>query len=118
MSRFVEIISPIYNDLLAKCERRKISVNLDIQDLSVRINDDEKVSDFYNREIKRAFKLCENGDKITLAQSISPEFIRLSVRSSAKTPLDAETVEKLRADGYEVRSRFGFDTIISTKISC
>ena len=113
MAKLIDIISPIYQDLLAKCERRKIAINLDIQNLTVRIPEPENVEDFYSKEIRRALKRCEEGDKITLAQSFSDEGMRLSVRCSAKEPLDAETVQKLRDSGLEVRSRFGYDTIIT-----
>lgn len=112
MAKLIDIISPIYQDLLKKCERRKISVNLDIQDLTLRIEDSEKIEKFYNTEIRRALKTCEAGDKITLSQSGS----RFSVKNSAKTPLDADTVTKLRADGFEVRARFGYDTIVTLNI--
>ncbi len=109
MSKLIDIISPIYQDLLKKCERRKISVNLDIQDLTLRVEDADKVEKFYTTEIRRALKLCEAGDKITLSQNGN----RFSVKNSAKTSLDTETVEKIRADGFEVRARFGYDTIVS-----
>lgn len=109
MIKLIDIISPIYQDLLKKCERRKISVNLDIQDLTLRIEDGERIEKFYNTEIRRALKMCEAGDKITLSQSGN----RFSVKNSAKTPLDADIVTKLRADGFEVRARFGYDTIIT-----
>lgn len=109
MIKLINIISPIYQDLLKKCERRKISVNLDIQDLTLRIESSERIEKFYNTEIRRALKMCEAGDKITLSQSGN----RFSVKNSAKTPLDADIVTKLRADGFEVRARFGYDTIIT-----
>ncbi len=112
MIKLIDIISPIYQDLLKKCERRKISVNLDIQDLTLRIEDSERVEKFYNTEIRRALKMCEAGDKITLSQSGN----RFSVKNSAKTPLDADIVTKLRADGFEVRARFGYDTIITLSL--
>jgi hypothetical protein len=112
MAKLIDIISPIYQDLLKKCERRKVSVNLDIEDLTLRIDNTEDIEKFYNTEIRRALKLCEAGDKITLSQSGN----RFSVKNSAKTPLDADTVAKLREDGFEVRARFGYDTIISLKI--
>lgn len=112
MAKLIDIISPIYQDLLKRCERRKVSVNLDIEDLTLRIDNTEDIEKFYNTEIRRALKLCEAGDKITLSQSGN----RFSVKNSAKTPLDADTVAKLREDGFEVRARFGYDTIISLKI--
>ena len=117
MSRIIDIISPIYQDLIEKCGRRKISVNLDFQDLSVKIVDDDTIKSFFNTEIKRALKNCEAGDKITLSESISASGIRFSVKSSAKTPLDGKAVDELRKKGYEVRSRFGYDTIVSLVLS-
>ena len=112
MAKLIDIISPIYQDLLKKCERRKVSVNLDIEDLTLRIDNAEDIEKFYNAEIRRALKVCEAGDKITISQSSN----RFSVKNSAKTPLDADTVAKLREDGLEVRARFGYDTIISLKV--
>ena len=113
MSRIIDIISPVYQELIEKCSRRKISVNLDFQDLSAKVEDSAPIEEFFRTEIKRALKLCEAGDKITLSQSGN----RFSVKNSAKTPLDNETIEKLREKGYEVRSRFGYDTIISFTIA-
>ncbi len=115
MSRFIDIISPIYQDLLNRCDRRKITINLDIQDLTLKVDDDQ-VRDFYEKELKRAYKLCDTNDKITIMQSVSENTIRLSVKNSSDNQLDAKTVEELRQKGYEVRSRFGFDTIVTLKI--
>lgn len=112
MTKLIDIISPIYQDLLKKCEKRKVSINLDFQDLTMRIDDVERVEKFFTTEIRRAFKMCESGDKITLAQNNN----RFSVKNSSKSTLDADTVAKLRADGFEVRARFGYDTIISLSI--
>ena len=111
MAKLIDIISPIYQDLLKKCERRKISVNLDIEDLTLRVDNAEDIEKFYNTEIRRALKACEAGDKITLSQSGN----RFSVKNSAKTPMDTDTITKLRADGFEVRARFGYDTIVTLK---
>ena len=116
MSRFIDIISPIYQELLSRCERRKITINLDIQDLTFKVRDDKVIEDFYRNELKRALKLCKEGDKITIAQSLNGNTLRISVKNSSKTLLDNETIEKLRSDGYEIRSRFGYDTIITQKI--
>ncbi len=112
MTKLIDIISPIYQELIAKCERRKISVNLDINDLTTRITDVEKLEAFYSKEIKRALKSCSEGDKITLSQTGN----RYSIRYSAKNTLTPTEVESLREQGYEVRARFGYDTIITLKL--
>ena len=112
MAKLIEIITPIYQELVKQCERRKISVNLDIQDLTFRIDKPEYVKDFYTTEIHRALKQCEAGDKITISQSNN----RFSVRNSAKTPLDTATIDKLHTCGYEVRARYGYDTIVTLTV--
>lgn len=117
MVKLIDIISPIYQELLEKCGRRKISVNLDFQNLHAPIEDDETVRKFFMTEIKRALKMCEAGDKITISQSPSADGKnRLSVKNSSKETLDAETAQKLRDAGYEIRARFGYDTIITLVI--
>ena len=113
MIKLIDIISPIYQDLLKKCERRKISVNLDINNLTTKIEDEDLLNKFYQTEIKRAFKSCAEGDKITLSQIGN----RYSVKYSAKTPLSQEEIATLREKGYEVRARFGYDTIITLVLS-
>ena len=114
MVKLIDIISPIYQELLEKCARRKISVNLDFQNLHTAIDDEETVSKFFATEIKRAFKMCDAGDKITISQSTNADGKnRLSVKNSSKETLDSATVEKLREQGYEIRARFGYDTIIT-----
>ena len=116
MPHFVDIISPHYQKLLTSCERRKIAVNLDIQDLTINIRDTEPVNAFLTSEIKRALKNCSAGDKITLVESADAKAIRVSVKNSGSNTLSAEEKEALRAAGYEVRARFGYDTIITLVI--
>ncbi len=116
MVKLIDIVSPIYQELLEKCSRHKISVNLDFQNLYLPVEDDEAVRKFFTTEIKRALKMCEAGDKITMSESATDHNIRLSVKNSAKTPLDAATIQKLRDSGLEVRARFGYDTIITLVI--
>ena len=116
MTSLIDIISPIYQDLLKKCQRRKISVNLDFQDLTVRIAEPELVEKFLAREVKRALTNCDAGDKITLAQANSDEIIKISVKNSGRKTLTDDEKAALRADGCEVRSRFGYDTIVSMRI--
>ena len=113
---FIDIIGPIYQDLLKKCEKRKISVNLDFQDLTLRVPEPEKVEQFLQTEVKRALANCDAGDKITLAQASSDDVIKISVKNSGRAPLTDDTKAALRNAGYEVRSRFGYDTIISMRI--
>lgn len=117
MVKLIDIVSPIYQELLEKCSRRKISVNLDFQNLYVSVEDDEAVRKFFTTETKRALKICEAGDKITISQNTTADGkSRLSVKNSAKESLDAATVQKLRDSGLEVRARFGYDTIITLVI--
>ena len=117
MMHLIDIISPIYQDLLKSCERRKIAVNLDVQDLTISITDPQPVEEFLKTEICRALKNCDKGDKITISETNDDELIKLSVRNSGRNTLLEDEKEKIRALGYDVRARFGFDTIISLKIS-
>ena len=116
---FIDIIGPIYQDLLKSCERRKIAVNLDIQDLSfgVSADDVEIIEKFFKAEIKRAIRNCAAGDKITLSQTVSDDFYRIAVKNSGASTLSPDEKAALIEAGFEVRARFGYDTIIALKLS-
>ena len=118
-THFIDIIGPIYQDLLKTCERRKIAVNLDIQDLSFGVSADDAViiEKFFKVEIKRAIKNCAAGDKITLSQTVSEDCYRIAVKNSGAETLSPQEKAELIADGFEVRARFGYDTIIALKLS-
>ena len=116
MPHFIDILSPHYQKLLTSCDRRKIAVNLDIQDLTVNIRNAEQVDQFFASEIKRAIKNCGPNDKITLAQTVDSQSIRISVKNSGRSTLAPEEKNALHAAGYEVRARFGYDTVITLVI--
>jgi hypothetical protein len=118
-THFIDIIGPIYQDLLKSCERRKIAVNLDIQDLSfgVSADDVEIIEKFFKAEIKRAIRNCAAGDKITLSQTVSDDFYRIAVKNSGANTLSPDEKAALLEAGFEVRARFGYDTIIALKLS-
>ena len=118
-THFIDIIGPIYQDLLKSCERRKIAVNLDIQDLSfgVSADDVEIIEKFFKAEIKRAIRNCVAGDKITLSQTVSDDFYRIAVKNSGASTLSPDEKAALLEAGFEVRARFGYDTIIALKLS-
>lgn len=118
-THFIDIIGPIYQDLLKTCERRKIAVNLDIQDLSFGVSADDAViiEKFFKVEIKRAINNCKAGDKITLSQTVSEDFYRIAVKNSGAETLSPQEKAELIEDGFEVRARFGYDTIIALKLS-
>ena len=113
MPHFIDILEPHYQELLKSCERRKVSVNLDVQDLTVNIRDAAPVEAFLTSEIKRALKNCAAGDKITLAESSDAHSIRISIKNSGRATLTEAERKELRALGYEIRARFGYDTIIT-----
>jgi hypothetical protein len=118
-THFIDIIGPIYQNLLKSCERRKIAVNLDIQDLSfgVSADDVEIIEKFFKAEIKRAIRNCAAGDKITLSQTVSDDFYRIAVKNSGANTLSPDEKAALLEAGFEVRARFGYDTIIALKLS-
>ena len=113
MPHFIEILEPHYQELLKSCERRKISVNLDVQDLTVNIRDVTPVDDFLSSEIKRALKNCTAGDKITLAEAADAHTIKISVKNSGHATLTDAEKKELRSYGYEVLARFGYATLVS-----
>ena len=118
-THFIDIIGPIYQDLLKSCERRKIAVNLDVQDLSFGVSADDAViiDKFFKVELKRAIRNCAAGDKITLSQTITDDYYRIAVKNSGANTLTPDEKAELLADGFEVRARFGYDTIIALKLS-
>lgn len=117
-THFIDIIGPIYQDLLKTCERRKIAVNLDIQDLAFGVSADDAViiEKFFDVELKRAVRNCAAGDKITLSQTVTDDFYRIAVKNSGASTLSPEEKAELIEDGFEVRARFGYDTIIALKL--
>ena len=117
MPHFIDIFGPHYQKLLASCERRKISINLDIQDLTVNIRNAAPVESFLESEIQRAIKNCTSGDKITIAESSNAQYIKISIKNSGRTTLTDDEKKAIRALGYEVRARFGYDTVISLNIA-
>lgn len=118
-THFIDILSPHYQDLLQRCEKRKISVNLDIQNLAVAIRDENiaPLERFLATEIRRALKNCAAGDKITLSESDDTTTIRISVKNSGAETLLPDEKARLVATGFEVRARFGYDTIITLKLA-
>ena len=114
----IDIVSPHYQDLLAHCEKNKIAINLDFQDLTISINDDnrKKIDAFLQTEIRRALKICKAGDKITLAETNDNQAIKISVKNSGAETLSPAEKAELIAKGYEVRARFGYDTIVTLKL--
>ena len=117
-THFIDIFNPHYQNLIERCESRKISLNLDIQNLNVPICDDDhvRVERFLAAEIKRALKNCKAGDKITISEADNDTTVRISIKNSGAETLTTEEKEKLIAAGYEVRARFGYDTIITLKL--
>ena len=113
MPHFVDIIGPHYQKLLADCDKRKIAINLDIQDPTINLREVRRVNEFLTSEIKRALRNCAAGDKITIAEAADAHSIRISIKNSGRATLSTEEKYALRELGYEVRARFGYDTIVS-----
>ena len=113
MNRIANIIGPFYQDILMLCEKLKISINLDLENPSLHILDEERLRAFLRDELTRAFKGTKAGDKITISQVTTPDNrIKFSVKSSGKF-LTQEQKARIRAEGLEVSSRYGYGTTIS-----
>ena len=112
MPHFIDILQPHYEALIKKCEKQKIAVNLDIQDLTVNIRDAEPVEAFLKSELQRAIQNCTAGDKITLSESSSAHEIKIAIKNSGRNTLTEDEKAALRDLGYHVHARFGYDTTV------
>lgn len=114
-----EIIGEYYQKLLRICDRHGIALNLDIENPSTKIFQEKALCDFLKGQIPFAIKACKGheGAHVALVQKSIPNsnMSRFSIKYSGET-LQPEQKEKLIAAGYEVRARFGYDTIISIKL--
>lgn len=113
------IIGEYYQKLLTICDRHKIALNLDLENPSIKVFHEKALRDFLTKQIPAAVKACkgEEDARITLAQKSieGSNMLRFSVKYSGKT-LQADEKAKLQEAGYEVRARFGYDTIVSIKL--
>ena len=114
MNTISDLIGPLYQKLLAICSKYDISLDLDIQDPSLAFDDLAPVSEFLRLQLLRAIQNCKPGDKITITEQHNDKQVCFSVKDSGKT-LDAKTQQELRDQDYEVRSRYGYDNIVTIK---
>lgn len=120
MHSVAELIGPIYQKLLGFCEKHRLSLGLDLENPAQKIIDEKAAKFFLESELRRACKNCQSGGHIIIAQSKLEKNtddlrLKLSVKHSGK-PLDAKTKAALTGSGLEVRSRFGYDNIVSLKL--
>ncbi len=113
------IIGEYYQKLLTICDRHKIALNLDLENPSTKVFQEKALRDFLTKQIPAAVKACkgEPDSHIVLAQKSidGSNMLRFSIKYSGKT-LQPEEKAKLQAAGYDVRARFGYDTIITIKL--
>ena len=114
MNTISDLIGPLYQKLLTICAKYDISLDLDIQDPSLAFDDLSQVSEFLRLQLLRSINNCKPGDKITITEQHNDKQVRFSVKDSGKT-LDAQTQKELRDQDYEVRSRYGYDNIVTIK---
>lgn len=114
MNTIGNLIGPFYQNVLIICSKRHISLNLDIENPALKVFNETKLKDFLKNELARAIKSCSKGDQITISEKsvAGSNLSRVSVKNSGKSLPDAVKAE-LQDKGYEVRNRFGYDTIIS-----
>ncbi len=118
MKTIADIIGMLYQELLSVCEQRGVALGLDIQQPSARIPEKklQVVYDFLQSQIERALQSCSDGDHIMISESMTAEFIVLTIKNSGRT-VTAEEKLKLTKMGYEVRARYGYDTTVALKIA-
>ena len=73
MNSIANIIGPIYQNLLGLCEKRKIAINLDLENPSRKIRQEPLLRQFLKDSLSVAIKSCKPGNKITIAQDLSED---------------------------------------------
>ena len=66
MNSIANIIGPIYQNLLGLCEKRKIAINLDLENPSRKIRQEPLLRQFLKDSLSVAIKSCKPGNKITV----------------------------------------------------
>ncbi len=121
MNTIGAVISEFYPKLLTICEKRNIALNLDLENPSVKVFQEKALRKFLKDFTSLAVKSCQKSPEakqhIAIVQKSIPgsEMSRISIKYSGET-MTAEQKELLQKQGYKVRARFGFDTIISVDL--
>ena len=119
MNSITDIIGKSCQNLLQLCDKHHIAFNLDIENPSLKIFQEKKLRDFITEEASNAVKSAihhKDGHVAIIQKSIpGTNMAKISVKYSGDCPTDAEKAA-LKEKGYEVRSRFGYDTVISIKL--
>ena len=117
MNSIAAIIGPIYQKLLQICEKRQISLNLDLERPSLKIRQEQLLRDFLQDSLSCSIKCCKKHNKITISQSINEQRrIRFSIKSDGDI-FGNDVKAKLTEHGYHVRSRFGYGNTISVELN-
>jgi len=117
MNSIANIIGPIYQNLLSLCEKRKIAINLDLENPSRKIRQEPLLRQFLKDSLSVAIKSCKAGNKITIAQDLSEDnSIHFSVKYDGDV-LDNTQKAALIEKEYNVRSRYGYGNTISIEIN-
>jgi hypothetical protein len=117
MNSIANIIGPIYQNLLGLCEKRKIAINLDLENPSRKIRQEPLLRQFLKDSLSVAIKSCKPGNKITIAQDLSEDnSIHFSVKYDGDV-LDNTQKAALIEKEYNVRSRYGYGNTISIEIN-
>ncbi len=119
MNTIGSIVGEFYPKLLNICEKRKISLNLDLENPSVKVFQEKRLRDFLTKYISYAVKNCRKDpdSHVAIIQKSIPNsnMSKFSIKFSGET-LTPEAKQKLLDEGLEVRARFGYDTVVSIKL--
>lgn len=116
MAKISEIIIPIYNKFLTECEERKVTLNLDLPDPTIQIENAKELKKTLNSLAKAALGRTNKKDSITIgAARSSKDSITVTVKDTGDS-LTREEREKLTNETTEIRSRMGYGTTITVKI--
>ena len=116
MKKISDILMPLYNKYLPECEERKISLNLDLPDPTIPVDDPKELEKTLKKLIKDATKRIGKKGSITIGARKGIKYaIVLAVKDTGPA-LTSEERENLEAENTEVRSRMGYGTTITIKI--
>ncbi|MFV0485274.1 MAG: hypothetical protein ACK5MU_03575 [Candidatus Saccharimonadales bacterium] len=118
MTKISDTLMPLYNKLLPKCEEQKISLNLDLPDPTIPVEDAKALEKLTKKLIKDAAARIGKKGTITVGVKKGVKYPVIITIKDSGTALTREERETLEADeNVTVRSRMGYGTTITVKIS-
>lgn len=122
MTKISETIIPLYNRLSPICNSKNITLNLDLPDPTIEIEDEKTLKKILEQLIKPALQRIGKNGTLTISIVRTPKNItKLTLKDdgSALTPTEITNLTKQEIAPQAtitVHSRLGYGTIITVKI--